>query len=226
MRCSIHQPNYIPYLGFFDKYKKSDIFILYDTAQYSKNDFHNRNKIKTAKGSFWLTIPVSVHLGQKIREIKVADKNILERHLDIIKQHYRKSENFNDSFHWLARLYGSISTENLIDITIPILLALFELIDNTKKIILASELKIDQNLRSTSALVAMCKKIGADEYLSGIGAHDYLNENEFYNAGIKVIWQEFKHPIYPQLYGEFMPNLSIVDALMNVGTDGLKSLLK
>jgi len=227
MICAIHQPNYIPYLGFFDKYKKADIFVLYDTAQYSKNDFHNRNKIKYEKGWKWITIPVHVYLGQKIKDVEIADKNILEKHLDIIKLAYQKAENFEESFEFILKLFNSLKGKRfLVEINIPILMSLFKMVDNSKKIVLASELQIKSDLKKTSALVEICKKVGADKYLSGIGAKDYLDEKEFYKENIEVIWQNFHHPIYVQLYGDFIPNLSIIDALMNVGIKRLKEILK
>jgi hypothetical protein len=226
MICAVHQPNYIPYLGFFDKYKKSDIFILYDTAQYSKNDFHNRNRIKTANGPLWITIPTSIHFGQQIKDATVADKDILKKHLDIIKRHYEGSAEFTGTIGWLAEIYKSIgNVKGLVDINVPTLKSFFNIFDGNKKILLASELGIDPALKSTAALVAMCRAVGADTYLSGPGAKVYLDESLFATAGIKLIWQDFHHPEYPQLWGEFIPNLSVVDALFNVGTGKLKDLL-
>lgn len=227
MICAIHQPNYIPYLGFFDKYNKSDVFVLYDTAQYSKNEFHNRNRIKTEKGAKWLTIPVHVSLGEKIKEVRVADKEILKKHLDTIKNYYKKSIKFKESFEWLGEIYNSINNPRfLVDINIPILLNFFKLIDPTKKIILASELNISPGVKKTDALVQICKKVRANVYLSGMGAKDYLEVEKFTKENIKVVWQNFHHPLYPQLYGEFVPNLSIIDALLNIGEEGLKQLFK
>ena len=227
MICAAHQPNYIPYLGFFDKYKKADVFILYDTAQYAKNDFHNRNRIKTAHGPLWLTIPTNIHLGQRINEAMVADKDILGKHLDIIRGHYEQSAEFEGAMEWLAEVYRSAgNVQKLVDINVPVLRSFFKVFAPEKKVFLASELGLDLNVKSTAALVAMCKIVGADTYLSGAGAKSYLDESLFSQAGIAVKWQDFHQPEYPQLWGEFIPNLSVVDALFCVGLDKMKELLQ
>lgn len=227
MICAVHQPNYIPYLGFFDKYKKADVFVLYDTAQYSKNDFHNRNRIKTAAGPHWLTIPVTVHLGQEIREVSVADSGALDKHLDVIRGEYKDADRYRESIAWLSDIYGlAEKSSRLADLNIAILKNFFELFRGAKKVVLASELGLDPDLKSTDALVALCRKVGADEYLSGSGAHTYLEEKKFKDAAIKVSWHEFRHPVYKQQYGEFIPDLSVVDALMNVGMGGLRTMLE
>jgi len=225
MIYAIHQPNYIPYLGFFDKYKKSDIFILYDTAQYSKNEFHNRNRIKTASGPIWLTIPVKVHLGQQIREVSIIDKTAIEKHLGALRINYGQADFFEESMEWLLEIYSPLKkADKLVDVNIPILKKFFDLFKGPE-VFLASELGISPEVKSTQALVEMCKKVGADTYLSGSGAKAYLDEELFKKNDIKVIWQEFHHPVYQQRFGKFVPNLSVIDALMNVGKKGLKELI-
>lgn len=221
MICAIHQPNYIPYLGFFHKFKRSDAFVLYDTAQYSKNDFHNRNKIMTPAGPQWLTIPVSIHLGDLIKDAKVTNRDFVKKHLGLLEQNYKKTAHFEAVFPELEKIYLQFKSDFLMDINLPLLLFLFDKIGPGVKVVLSSELDLDPAKRSTEALIEICNKVQADTYLSGQGAKAYLDEEAFGRQGLAVEWQDFHHPEYPQPGGEFAPNLSVVDALFNLGFSGL-----
>lgn len=224
MTGSIHQPNFIPYLGFFNKFKNSDIFVLYDTAQYSKNDYHNRNSIKTSNGQVWLTIPVSVKLGDSIKDVIIADQSFRKKHLRSIELNYKKAAFFDQIFPEISNLYEG-TEKVLFDFNIKFLKYFFDIIDSQKKIVLTSQIDISSDVKSTAALIEILNKIGADSYISGGGARNYLDEKMFESSGIKLYWQDFHHPIYEQLWGDFLPNMSILDALFNVGPDKLKELL-
>lgn len=217
MICAIHQPNFIPYLGFFNKFKKSDVFVLYDHVQYAKNDFHNRNRLKINGKGNWLTIPVNVHFGQKINEVKFANRDFINKHLESIKQNYKKSEYFNEIFPDIERIYLDVESDNFSDFNIRLLKFLFNKFDKNKKVFLSSELGLDYTKRSTEALIDACQKVGADKYLSGSGAKNYINESLFLDNNIELIWQDFHHPIYKQLGNDFIENLSVLDALFNLG---------
>lgn len=224
MKGSIHQPNFIPYLGFFNKFKNSDVFVLYDTAQYSKNDYHNRNSIKTSNGVVWLTIPVSVKLGDSIKDVLIADQSFRKRHLRSIELNYKKANFFDQVFPDIAKLYEGTETA-LLDFNIKFLKYFFDIIDSQKKIVLTSQINISSDVKSTAALIEILNKIAADSYISGAGARNYLDEKMFESSGIKLYWQDFHHPIYEQLWGDFLPNMSVLDALFNVGPNKLKELL-
>ncbi len=224
MICAIHQPNFIPYLGFFQKFKQSDIFVLYDIAQYSKNDFHNRNQIKTANGAAWLSIPVNVHLGQTVAEALVAQTDFQQKHLKTLEVNYKKAPFFQELFPQLVSLYHEPSLK-LIDINMRLLRFVFNLFDPKKKVVLASELEWNKVTKSTDALVEILATVKADTYLSGVGARKYLDEKIFETHGISLQWQEFSHPTYPQQWGEFIVNLSVLDALFNIGPEKTYSLI-
>lgn len=224
MTGSIHQPNFIPYLGFFNKFKNSDVFVLYDTAQYSKNDYHNRNSIKTSNGQVWLTIPVSIKLGDSIKDVTIADQSFRKKHLRSIEFNYKKADFFDQIFPDISNLYEG-TEKALFDFNIKFLKYFFDIIDSQKKVVLTSQIDISSDVKSTAALIEILNKIGADYYISGRGARNYLDEKMFESSGIKLYWQEFHHPIYEQLWGDFLPNMSILDALFNVGPDKLKELL-
>jgi hypothetical protein len=226
MICAVHQPNFIPYLGFFHKAGRSDVFILYDTAQYSKNDFTNRNRIKTPQGPLWLTVPVSLHLGERIGEVKTAPvATFCDKHLKTIAGAYKKAPFFADIFPLIEQAYAA-PLERIVDLTIPLIRAILGRLFPRVKIVLSSEMELDLNLKSTEALVVMMQKVGADTYLSGPGAREYLEEAQFEHVGVKVEWQEFHHPSYPQLWGgDFVANLSVIDALFMLGFEGVKKLI-
>ena len=217
MICAIHQPNFVPYLGFFNKFKKSDIFVLYDHVQYTKNDFHNRNRLKVNGSAHWLTIPVSVKLGQKINEVEFVDKSFINRHLQLIKQNYSKTKYFSEIFSDIENIYNNTISDNLVDFNISLLKLIFNKFDSSKKVYLSSDLNIDFNKKSTEALVDVCRCVKADKYLSGGGAKDYLEESFFINNKIELMWQDFNHPEYEQMGDNFLPNLSVLDSLFNLG---------
>lgn len=225
MICTIHQPNFLPYLGFFHKFKKADIFVFYDTAQYSKNEYHNRNRIRIDGQATWLTIPTTVHLGQKINEAKLANKAFIEQHLLSIKRSYNQAPFFKEIFSDLKEIYQNLKSDSLLELNSKLLLHIFNKFDQTKKIFLTSELPLDFSKKSTAALIDICQAIKADLYLSGAGAKVYLDEKIFSEANIKLEWQEFHHPVYNQGGQKFIPNLSIIDALFYLGYEETYKLL-
>jgi len=224
MICAVHQPNFVPYLGFFNKMKNSDVFVYYDSVQYSKNDFHNRNKIKSSSGPIWITVPVSVSLGQSIRDVKIASSSFKNKHLRSIETNYKKSLNFDFIFDNLKNIY-SRDHEYLLDLNMDLLSFVTELIMPEKKILLSSQLNLDKNKKSTEALLEILDVVGADTYISGSGAHNYLDEKLFEKAEKKLIWQDFKHPSYDQLWGNFSPNLSVLDVMFNVKVDDIYDMI-
>jgi hypothetical protein len=225
MVCTIHQPNFLPYLGFFHKFKNADIFVLYDTAQYSKNEYHNRNRIRINNQATWLTVPVSVHLGQKINEAKLANTKFIADHLLIIKKEYEAAPFFNEIFSDLTKIYQELTSDSLIELNVKLLRHIFKKFDPTKKIFLTSELPLDFTKKSTEALIDICRAVKAEAYLSGAGAKVYLDEKLFIDAEIKLEWQEFHHPVYEQGGKEFIPNLSIIDSLFYLGYEGTYKLI-
>jgi hypothetical protein len=213
MICSIHQPNYIPYLWLFHKINGSDVFVFYDNAQYTKWDYHNRNKIKGSNWDILLTIPVNVSLWDKINEVNFNNK-ILKKHLKSIEQSYKKAKYYNEVIILLSEIFwykwNSLSEFN-IDFIKKISNYLW--INTNFKIL--SELDINLNSSSTDALIDICKSIWADEYISWSWWKNYIEKEKFLNNWIKLKFQDFKHPIYNQLWWDFIPYMSIIDLLFN-----------
>ncbi len=227
MKCAIHQPNFIPYIGFFNKMAKSDVFVLYDTAQYSKNEFHNRNKIKTSNGLCWLTVPVSVTFGQRINEVKICDNKFINKHLKTIKLNYSNSKYFNDYFPQIEKIYKEgANDELLVDFNIRFLRFFVDFLGLDIKIVKTSELSLSTENKSTDAIVEILKKVNSKVYLSGAGAKSYLDSEKIMSNQIELLWHNFIHPIYHQQWGDFEINLSILDLLFNEGENSRNLILK
>lgn len=215
MIMSAHQPAYLPWLGYFDKIKRSDIFIFLDTVQYEKNSFTNRNKIKTANGPVWLSVPVvkTDHIRKIMSEMPI-DKNYKwqKKHLNAIQMAYSKAPNFKKLFPQLQELYAK-EYDNIVDITWEHLQFWLKVLEIDTKVMKSSELNVTG--KKSDFVLGLCKAVGADYYISGAMGRDYLDTERFIEEGVQVEFQEYRHPVYPQLYGGFIPNMGIVDFVMN-----------
>ncbi|PZM87328.1 MAG: hypothetical protein DLD55_01975 [candidate division SR1 bacterium] len=226
MICSIHQPNYIPYLGLFNKIYLSDIFVFYDNAQYTKGDYHNRNKIKSSNGEILLSLPVKVSLGQKINEV-TFNREILQKHWQTIEQSYKRAPYFADYAEPIKKNIYESSEENIAKFNIATIRFLCQLlgIDKTKFIVL-SEVLPELKTKSTEALADICGFLGADIYLSGAGGKGYIEKEYFERKNINLKFQNFEHPRYHQLWGDFLSYMSIIDLLFNEGPRSINFIIQ
>ncbi len=218
MILSAHQPNYLPYLGFFDKMIQSDVFIIQDNFQFERHDFQNRNRIKTYNGVQWLTVPVErCKQDTRIDEVNIAKLPgalWTKKHWDALKYNYMKAPYWGEFSEFFEQVYKQNWTR-LLDLNMYLIKMLMKLFKIETPLILSSSLKASG--QKTDRLLAQCKEVGADVYLSGIGGRNYLDVQLMEDAGVKVLFQEFQYPVYPQLHGEFVPNLSVVDYLFCTG---------
>jgi len=220
-----HQPNYLPYVGFFNKAMNCDIFELTDHVQYTKKEWQNRNKIRTTKGWMWLTVPVlnKYKHEQKINEVRIDnDKKWSDKHWKSLQLNYKKSPFFHEYRDFFDNIYSK-KWERLVDLNITIIRYLFEQLDIRAKIIRSSELNIEEN--KTGMIIEMCKKLNADTYLSGMGGVAYLQESKFKEKDIRLIYQNFKHPIYDQRFTPFISNLSTIDLMFNYGSEKSRDII-
>jgi hypothetical protein len=224
--CAVHQPNFFPYLGFFHKLLHSDVFVLYDTAVFSRTGFHNRNRVKTAHGVKWLTVPVHVHRGQAIREVLVSDEKEVRSHLRTLEVSYRRAACFDEVYGELQRAYAEGLSPKLVELNCRMLGAVCRLLGYNGRLLLASKLDIDQVGNASEVMARIVERAGGTTYLSGPGGHGYLDEAVFRARGLEVAWQEFEHPVYEQHWGGFEPNLSVLDLLFNVGPIVARRLLE
>ena len=224
MRVVILQPGYLPWLGFFDQMYKSNVFVIYDDVQYDKHGWRNRNRIKTAQGIQWLTVPV-LTMGQDkplVNEVLINNKVDWRRtHLRTIKQNYSRAPFFNKYFDIFEEIYSK-EWEYLLDIDVTFIFAIM------RELGLNTEIKFSSSLgimgKDTGRLVDICLYLGASEYLTGDAAKDYLDESLLSQNDIKLEYHHYQHPVYNQLYGEFIPYLSVIDLLFNHGNESLDIL--
>ena len=226
MIVTIHQPNYFPYPGFFQKVLLSDIYVVLDRAQF-EFDITNRNKIITPEGS-WSRITVPIKKGQKFFEVRNVEINNeqswAEKNWDLICKSYGNSP-FFDLYKTTLNSVFKKKWNLIFDLNFYTLKKVLEWLNIKTKIIFDSEL--DVTGKSSEHLLNICKKLGATKYLSGPGGSDYLNEKIFEQNKIKVEYQKYDPIVYPQKYAKsFIPNLSILDLLFNMGSDSKKLITK
>lgn len=223
MKIAIHQPQYLPWLGYLAKWAAADVFVFLDTVQYEKNGWQNRNRIRTANGAHWLTVPVHAHLGTPIAEVAIdTTQPWRARHLRAIEHAYTRAPH-------LATYQAALHT--LLDMEwaqlAPLAIASAEWLARAARITtparLASSLAVDEG-DATGRLVAICKALGADTYLAGGHGAKYIDAEQFRAAGIAVLYQRYEHPVYAQQHSEFMPFLSAVDLLLTHGDESLPIL--
>lgn len=226
MTIGILQPGYLPWLGFFEQIYKSDVFVIYDDVQYDKDSWRNRNKIKTSKGTQWLTVPVRIRFEEHplINEVKI--NNALDwkkKHLFSIKQNYAKAKYFKNYIDIFEEVYSK-PWEYLIDIDMYFIQKLVEYLGMAgKEIVMSSTLGIKGE--RLEKLVKICKIFGANIFYEGFSGRNYIDERYFSDEGIKIEYQDYKHPVYNQLYGDFIPYLSVIDLLFNHGENSLSILI-
>jgi hypothetical protein len=220
LTVAIHQPNFLPWSGYFYKIAKSDVFVLLDDVQYTKNSFINRNLIKTYQGSLWITIPVmhSGKFGQLINGCRIQNKSFFSKKiLKTIHQNYFKAPFYDYLF---PELEGILNTkdESLVDLNITLIELLCKKLELNTNLLRSSDLHNVEG-ESTDRLISICKCLDATTYLFGFGAINYQDKDLFAEKNIEAKKTSFIHPTYNQLWGDFIPNLSVIDLLLNVGPD-------
>lgn len=216
-KVAILQSNYIPWKGYFDLINMVDEFVLYDDVQYTKNDWRNRNKIKTSQGVQWLTIPVRQEkLVQKIRNTKISDNNWAKKHWKSIVQNYSKSEYFKEYGAVFEDLYLNCNQEYLSQINYRFIIAINEILGIKTKIKFSSEFDLFGG--QTEKLLAICKQSQANIYLSGPAAKKYFDEDLAIKENVRVEWMDYSgYKEYSQSYGPFEHGVSILDLIFNEG---------
>jgi len=211
-----HQPNYLPWLGFFDKMRQCDVFIIEDIVQFEYQEFQNRNRIKTPNGVKWLTVPVKKgRRYPQISEVEISsDNDWAKQHWLTLKSSYARAPNWEKFCGFFEQTYSK-EWNRLIDLNLYLIHGVMGFLGIDKELVMASSLGAPGN--KNDLIIAQLKALGADTLLSGIGGRGYLDLERFEREGIKVVFQDFKHPVYQQLWGDFVPNLSVVDYLFCCG---------
>jgi len=222
-KIAILQSNYIPWKGYFDMIAAVDEFILYDDVQFTKNDWRNRNKIKTPSGVQWMTIPVRHSISNMIRDIKVSQTNWHIKHWKTLRQNYSSAASFHEIKDFIENLYLENNSPYLSEINYHFITVICHFMGITTAITRSSDYLYQGD--KSERILALCKAAGATSYLSGPSAQDYLNLDLFRNEGIAVEWANYSNYLeYPQLFAPFEHRVAIVDLLFNVGAHARRYL--
>lgn len=227
MKAVILQPSYIPWRGYFDQIRRSDVFVFYDDVQYDKHGWRNRNQIKTAQGKQWLTIPVhskGVTEGIPIKDIRIDwSKPWAKNHLKSLTFAYNRAPYFREYLPLLESLYAR-RDECLADFTIEATIVLSHTLGITSTRFLRSSSLPGIIGARTERLIQILKTIGATHYISGPSAQAYIEPQMFDEAGISLEYMEYNYPEYPQLYPPYDPYVSVLDLLFMTGKEAIRYL--
>lgn len=216
------QSNYIPWKGYFDLLAHADTVVLFDSVQSTKNDWRNRNLVKTHGGKAWLTIPIRHSTALRVREVEVAAEGWHRKHLQTIRQAYARVPFAASLLPEIEAWYGEAGRQDrLAEVNRVFIRAVCARLGVAPRFLEVHDVLPDEThdrLEPTARLVETCRRVGATAYLSGPAAKDYLDESQFEAAGIAVEWFDYAgYPEYPQLHGPFDHAVSILDLLLMNG---------
>jgi len=234
MRIGALQPGYLPWLGFFDQIARCDLFVLYDDLPYARRSWRNRNRIKTPQGTMWLTVPV-VNQGltrKRIREVEISEhQNWRNRHWRAIEQNYSRAPHFGAHAKFFEELYAR-PWRLLADLDREIISYLLGTLGIDTRVIFSSNEGLETDFlgssggtaNSTERIGFLCERLGADRFLEGTLGRAFLEPDRLAARGITLEFHDYVHPRYRQLFGPFVPYLSVIDLLMNHGEESLAIL--
>jgi len=220
------QPGYLPWLGFFELMQGCELFVFLDDVPYTKKDWRSRNRIRSQEGFQWLTVPVLSRgkRGQLISEAKV-DNTVLwgKKHLKAIKWNYSKARCFNQYIGYFEEIYAK-SWDYLLDLDLEMIRLLAEQFCILTPVIKASDLGIE-GLSGNLRVIEICKRLSATTLYDSAGAIPFIDGCLFAEAGIRVVFQSYAHPVYTQTLQPFLPFMSAIDLLFNEGANSKDILL-
>jgi len=227
MIVSIHQPAYLPWLGYFHRIAISDVHVVLDHVQFEKNSFINRNKIRTADGWCWLTLPVKTagKFGNlPINEVEIAnDRPWAASHWETLRFNYCKAPFFAHHFGFFRNLYSRTWTK-LTDLTAEVNRYLLDAFGIRTRLCFSSQISVSGH--KDELVLNLCRELGATTYLSGPLGRNYLREELFHRNNIAVQYDDYQPPAYAQTYPGFEPNMAAVDLLFNAGPPAHEIMLK
>lgn len=220
MIVAIHQPNFLPWLGYFHKMQQVDLFVYLDSVQFTKDGYQNRARIKTSQGPQWLTVPVLTggRFGQRTADVEIDRRAPFARkHMATLAQSYGRTRGWPAVRAAIAPVLEETTWTHLVPLNLALIECLRTLLGIRNRTALASTLEVEGE--STELLLSICKAVGATGYLSGRGALKYMSAARFAEEGVELRFQEFRHPVYQQPHGDFVAGLSALDLLCAEGAD-------
>lgn len=233
MKLAALQPGYLPWLGFFEQVHHVDLFVVYDEVAYSSKSWRNRNRIKTPEGAVYLTVPVLARGPDfpLLKDVKIDTNQPWRRsHYGAISHNYARAEFFSRYHPFIKDLYEK-EWESLVDLDMALIRFFAEELGIRTRVVLSSETGVEEAFRKSGKgskkidrAIFACKFFGADEFYNGKAGESLYSREEMEREGIRLTIQEFHHPVYRQLFGGFIPYLSVLDLLLNHGPESLSIL--
>lgn len=224
MRVAVLQSNYLPWKGYFDLIRKSDAFVFYDDVQFTKNDWRNRNLIKTPRGTEWISVPVGANIHRLIQEVPIESSSWQFSHWGKIKANYLHAPYFKEYADFFEEIYRKNTWTMLSDLNQTTIERISREILNISKVKFFRS--SDYELRGTrqERLLGLLKKVGATHYISGPSGANYIEPEVFVSHGVTLEYIDYsKYPVYPQLYPPFSHGVSILDLIFNCGPNSFAS---
>jgi len=222
MRVAIHQPQFLPWLGYLDKIDRADLFVVLDNVQFKKNEWQNRNRIRTAQGWQWLTVPVLHRFGQRVNEVLINQTSDWQvKHVHALEMHYSRAAHRDRFLDGLRHIYRR-PWQELAALNLAVLEWLLDSFGIKTPLRLASGMTLREE--PTDRLIDICRAVGATHYLAGAGASGYMDVARFETSGLALERQDFRHPVYAQCYEPFIPGMAAIDLLFTCGDDALRLL--
>jgi hypothetical protein len=222
VRVAIHQPQYLPWLGYLDKLDSADVFVILDTVQFKKHEWQNRNRIRTKEGWQWLTVPIIDRFPERIDQVEVNPHvDWRRKHTRAFRLHYGKAPYWGTLGPALLALFER-PWARLWELNVALLDLLCDQLGIATPRILASTLPAREE--PTDRLIDLCRALGGSTYLCGEAGPAYMDLDAFARAGLAIVSQAYQHPTYPQRYTPFVSHLSVVDLLLNCGPESLSIL--
>ena len=226
MRVAINQPTYLPWIGYFDLIDQVDLFVIFDSVQFEKQSWQQRNRIKTPTGLQWLTVPVRFRgrFGQLIKDVEIREPGFWRNHVRAIELAYRRAPYFDRYFDSFRELLQGRSDGLLADLNFDLISWFMKMMEVRTPLVKSSTLA--QSGKRTELLANLCKSVSATEYVSPLGSAEYLlAEQEILSSdGIEISFQNYSHPGYRQVFAPFEPFASVIDLLFNEGERSLEIL--
>ena len=225
-RLVVLQPSYLPWIGYFEQMTRSDQFIFLDDVQFTRRDWRNRNKIRTKDGWAWLTVPVEQknRYTQLLKETRIDNStNWNKKHCEAIRVNYSRAPFFETYYPYFESVYDK-QWKFLLDLCYETTGYLKEVLNINTETSRSSDIKVKG--AKAERIVDLCQQLNATHYLTGNRARDYLSAQDFSQRGIILEYQEYDHPKYLQRYPGFVPNLSLIDLLFNIGDKSLEVIME
>ena len=225
MILTAHQPTYLPWLGLFHKIALADVFCYFDIAQYQTKDYNNRNRIKTHRGEIWLSVPVESkgHFAKSVGDIRVVPNGWQRKHFKSIQLSYQKATYFREYIDGLEAILLGQSFETLAALNLQMLRFLMDCLKLRTPIVQASDYAFEGT--KSDLVLDMCLQLNAHCYVFGAQGRNYADAEAFRARGVEPYFQDYRHPVYRQLHGEFLPYMSVIDLLFNEGARSCEILL-